>query len=61
MVSEGRAEGAIVLGTDPETVAAATAAVKNRAEIAPVLIADLRRGNWSALKNAGRVSEPAGA
>jgi NAD(P)H-nitrite reductase large subunit len=61
VVSEGRAAGAIVLGTDPETVAAATAAVKNGAEISPMLATDLRRGNWGALKNAGKVTQPAGA
>jgi nitrite reductase (NADH) large subunit len=60
VVSERRAAGAIVLGTDPEAVAAATVAVKNRAEISPEQIAELRRGEWGMLTNAGRVSQPAG-
>jgi NAD(P)H-nitrite reductase large subunit len=41
----GRAVGGIVLGNHPEVVAAVTA-VKNRAEIPPAQIAELRRGNW---------------
>lgn len=45
----------------PEVVAAVTAAVKNRAEISPALVAALRRGDWTQLKEAGRVSAPAGA
>ena len=61
VVSEGRAVGAIVLGTDPETVAAATAAVKSRAEVSPAQLFDLRRGDWTALRNAGKTAEPAGA
>lgn len=61
VISQGRAAGAVVLGADPEAVAAATAAVKNRAEISPEQIADLRRGEWGVLRNAGRVSQPAGA
>jgi nitrite reductase (NADH) large subunit len=59
VISEGRAAGAIVLGNHPELVASATKAVKSRAEIRD--LAPLRRGDWDALKNAGRVSEPAGA
>ena len=42
-------------------LAAVTAAVKNRAEIPPAQIAEVRRGNWGLLKDAGRVSQPAGA
>jgi nitrite reductase (NADH) large subunit len=61
VVSSGRAVGAIVLGNYPEVVAAATVAVKNRAEISAAVMAQLRRGEWDALKNAGRTSEPAGA
>ncbi len=61
VVSSGRAAGAIVLGNHPEVTAAASAAVKNRAEVSADLIARLRRGEWEALKNAGRASEPAGA
>jgi nitrite reductase (NADH) large subunit len=61
VISEGRVAGAIVLGNYPEVVAAATAAVKKRAEISPALIAELRRGNWEALKDAGKVPEAAGA
>jgi nitrite reductase (NADH) large subunit len=59
VVSQGRAAGAIVLGNHPELVASVTKAVKSRAEIRD--LAPLRRGDWDALKNAGRVSEPAGA
>jgi nitrite reductase (NADH) large subunit len=61
LISEGRAVGAIVLGNHPEVVTAVTAAVKNRAEISPAQVAELRRGDWGVLKNLGRVSEPAGA
>jgi nitrite reductase (NADH) large subunit len=61
VISDGRAVGAVVLGTDPELVAAVTAAVKKRTQIPPELVAELRRGDWAALKNAGRVSQPAGA
>jgi nitrite reductase (NADH) large subunit len=61
VISEGRAVGAIVLGNDPEVVATVTSAVKNRAEIAPAQVTELRRGDWTVLKNAGRVLKPAGA
>jgi NADPH-dependent 2,4-dienoyl-CoA reductase/sulfur reductase-like enzyme/ferredoxin len=61
VVSSGRAAGAIVLGSYPEVIAAATAAVKNRAEISAALTERLRRGEWDALKDAGRTSQPAGA
>jgi nitrite reductase (NADH) large subunit len=60
VISGGRAAGGIVLGNDPEVVASVTAAVKNRAEIPHAQVAALRRGDWAALKNAGRVSQPAG-
>jgi nitrite reductase (NADH) large subunit len=61
LISQGRAVGAIILGNHPEDVAAATAAVKKRALISPAQIAALRSGDWGVLKDAGRVSEPAGA
>src|SRR5580692_6677057 len=61
LISGGRAVGAIVLGNHPEVVAAVTKAVKDRAEISPAQVAELRRGDWEVLKNLGRVSEPAGA
>jgi hypothetical protein len=61
VISAGQAVGAIVLGNDPEVVAAATVAVKHHAEISPEQIAELWRGDWGALKNAGGVSQPAGA
>jgi nitrite reductase (NADH) large subunit len=61
VISAGRAAGGIVLGSDPETVAAVTAAVKNRVEIPQSLITELRRGQWGRLKDAGRVSQTAGA
>lgn len=61
VLAEGRAAGGIVLGTYPEVVAAVTAAVKNRAAISPALVAELRRGDWTRLKDAGKVSQPAGA
>ena len=61
VLSDGRAVGGIVLGNHPEDVAAVTAAVKNRAEISPAQLAELRRGDWGRLKDAGRVSQPAGA
>jgi nitrite reductase (NADH) large subunit len=61
LIAQGRVVGAIVLGNHPEDVAAVTAAVKKRAEISPALMAALRSGDWGALKNAGRASEPAGA
>jgi NAD(P)H-nitrite reductase large subunit len=55
VISGGRAVGATVVGNDPEVVAAATAAVKNRAELTPQVLADLRRGEWTALRDAGRL------
>ena len=61
VISKGRAAGAVVLGNQPEVVAAVTAAVKNRAEIRQAQLAELRRGDWEVLKNAGRVSQSAGA
>ncbi len=61
VISKGRAVGAVVLGNQPEVVAAVTTAVKNRAEIRQVQLAELRRGDWGVLKNVGRVSEPTGA
>jgi NAD(P)H-nitrite reductase large subunit len=60
VISEGRAVGAIVLGNDPEVVAAVTSAVKNRTEVPRAQVAELRRGDWTVLKDAGRVSQPAG-
>ena len=61
VLSGGLAVGGIVLGNHPEDVAAVTAAVKNRAEISPAQVAELRRGNWGRLKDPDRVSAPAGA
>jgi NADPH-dependent 2,4-dienoyl-CoA reductase/sulfur reductase-like enzyme/ferredoxin len=54
VISGGRAVGATVVGNDPEVVAAATTAVRNRAEVTPALLASLRRGDWTALRDAGR-------
>jgi nitrite reductase (NADH) large subunit len=59
VVSQGRAVGGIVLGTDPDTVAAITMAVKNRAEIRPPVITELRRGRWDRLKDGGLVAAAA--
>jgi NAD(P)H-nitrite reductase large subunit/ferredoxin len=59
VISGGRAVGATVVGNDPEVVAAATAAVKNRAEVTPRVLAELRRGEWTALRDAGRAPQPA--
>jgi nitrite reductase (NADH) large subunit len=59
VISGGRAVGATVVGNDPEVVAAATAAVKNRAEVTPQVLSDVRRGDWTALRNAGRAPQPA--
>jgi nitrite reductase (NADH) large subunit len=50
-----------VVGNHPEDVAAVTAAVKKGAEISAAQVAELRRGDWGTLKNAGQVSAPAGA
>ncbi len=61
LISNGRAAGAIVLGHHPGVVAAATAAVKNRAQLDGPAMARLRQGDWAALTDAGRVSAPAGA
>jgi NAD(P)H-nitrite reductase large subunit len=60
VISQGRAVGAIVLGSHPEVVASVTKAVKNRAEIRD--LAPLRRGDWESLKDAGVAPEarPAG-
>ncbi|HEX4829904.1 MAG TPA: FAD-dependent oxidoreductase [Trebonia sp.] len=55
VISNGRAAGGIVLGTDPETMAAVTAAVKSRAAIPPPLVLELRRGHWGRLKDGGLV------
>jgi NADPH-dependent 2,4-dienoyl-CoA reductase/sulfur reductase-like enzyme/ferredoxin len=60
VISEGRAVGAIVLGNAPEVVAAVTSAVKNRVEVPPAQVSELRRGDWMVLKSAGRVPEPTG-
>jgi nitrite reductase (NADH) large subunit len=61
VVSQGRAVGGIVLGTDPDMVAAMTSAVKNRVGIQPPLVTDLRFGRWGRLKGAGMVSQAARA
>jgi nitrite reductase (NADH) large subunit len=61
VISKGRVVGAVVLGNQPEVVASVTTAVKNRAEVRQAQLAELRRGDWEALKNGGRVSAPAGA
>src|SRR5262249_44041185 len=58
VISRGQAVGATVVGNDPEVVAAATAAVKNRAEVTPEVLSQVRRGDWTALRNSGRA--PAG-
>jgi NAD(P)H-nitrite reductase large subunit len=61
VISQGRAAGGIVLGNHPEVVAAITTAVRNHADIQPALVTELRRGRWEKLKDAGLVSQPAGA
>ena len=61
VLSGGRAVGGIVLGNHPEDVAAVTAAVRNRAEFSAAQVAELRRGDWTGPKDAGPVSQPAGA
>ncbi len=61
VISGGRAAGAIILGNHPEVAATVTAAVKNGAEVSAAQVAALRRGDWAALKDAGRVSQPSGA
>jgi NADPH-dependent 2,4-dienoyl-CoA reductase/sulfur reductase-like enzyme/ferredoxin len=58
VISGGRAVGATVIGNDPEVVAAATAAVKNRVEVTPPVLANVRRGDWAALRDAGRAPQP---
>lgn len=54
VVSGGVLVGALVLGHHPDDLAAATAAVKKRLEVDPLLLAELREGNWQSLKAAGR-------
>lgn len=54
LVSGGRAVGAVVLGHHPGDVAAASAAVRNGVTIDATVLAELRRGNWAALNDAGR-------
>ena len=62
VISGGRVAGGIVLGNDPEVVAAVTAAVKKKAEITPGQVAELRRGgSWDLLRDLGRVSQSARA
>jgi nitrite reductase (NADH) large subunit len=64
IVSQHRAVGGIVLGHHPDDVAAFTAAVKKGPELGDALLAELRSGNWPALKDAGRrrtLSQPAPA
>jgi nitrite reductase (NADH) large subunit len=61
VVSGNRAVGGIVLGHHPEDVTAVTAAVKKQLELDEVLLAELARGNWRPLKDAGHrrpVSQP---
>jgi nitrite reductase (NADH) large subunit len=61
VVSGNRAVGGIVLGHHPEDVVAVTAAVKKQLELDEVLLAELSRGNWRPLKDAGSrraVSQP---
>jgi nitrite reductase (NADH) large subunit len=62
VVSQHQAVGAIVLGHHPEDVAAVTSAVKKRTELDDAVLAELRSGNWRALKDVGRrqpLSQPA--
>jgi hypothetical protein len=61
VISQGRAAGGIVLGNNPDMVATISSAVKNRAEIQPPVITELRRGRWERLKDAGLASQAAGA
>jgi NAD(P)H-nitrite reductase large subunit len=61
VVAQGRAVGGIVLGTDPDMVATMTSSVKNRVEIQPSLVTDLRFGHWERLKDAGMASQVARA
>jgi nitrite reductase (NADH) large subunit len=52
IVADGRAVGAVVLGTHPEIAALVTAAVKNRRQISSARVTELRRGHWAALDDA---------
>jgi nitrite reductase (NADH) large subunit len=61
LLEEGRAVGAIVLGSHPEVVASVTAAVKNRREISRAQVTELRRGYWDVLKDTSLISQLTGA
>ena len=60
IVADGRAAGAIVLGTHPDVVALVTAAVKKNKPVSSAQIAELRRGSWDALDDASPVSRLSG-
>jgi nitrite reductase (NADH) large subunit len=61
LLEDGRAVGAIVLGTHPDLVASLTAAVKSRREISRAQVTELRRGYWDALKDTSLISQLSGA
>jgi NAD(P)H-nitrite reductase large subunit len=54
IVSDGVAAGALVLGHHPDVLAALSTAVKKGQPIDRALLAQLRAGNWLALKDAAR-------
>jgi nitrite reductase (NADH) large subunit len=61
IVADGRAVGAIVLGSYPEVVTLVTAAVKNHESISSAQVTELRRGYWEALKDTSPVTQLSGA
>jgi NAD(P)H-nitrite reductase large subunit len=61
IVADGRAVGAIVLGTYPEVVALVTAAVKKRKPVSSAQVTELRRGHWEALDDTSPLAQLSGA
>jgi NADPH-dependent 2,4-dienoyl-CoA reductase/sulfur reductase-like enzyme/ferredoxin len=55
IVANGVAAGALVLGHDPEVLAALTNAVKKALPVDAAVLARIRAGDWLAIKDAGRV------
>jgi hypothetical protein len=60
IVADGKAVGAVVLGTHLEVVALVTAAVKNRKPISSAQVTELRRGYWEGLKDMNPISQLSG-
>lgn len=55
VIANGRVVGGVVLGHHPEDFSAVLAAVKKGTDVGETLLAALRAGDWTVLKNAGSV------